>query len=347
MRILIGCEFSGVVRDATPAAKMLAGLCEHLIVHPNVVCASDINEMTPNMLFVEGSTIDRLLRGEIGLKKVKKYNRVLVVTNKPAKPETVNSVSAARACIGGDFTIMELDYPLIMGGGIDEKGEVISNFTGQDALIGQIEDYGRDKFDALAIHSIIEVDMDTKLAYFRGEGSKVNPWGKVEADVTKIIANAFDMPVAHAPIEQSSPTFQPEYYNFKEVVDPRMAAECVSVSYLNCILKGLHRAPRISGDWEFDLKCLSNRDIDFLVSPASCFGPPHKAAQKNNIPIIYVEENECVYRGQGLVLDGIYLPGFEFIEVGNYLEAAGVIAAAKAGVDWRTTRRPLPKTKII
>ena len=32
------------------------------------------------------------------------------------------------------------------------------------------------------------------------------------------------------------------------VVDPRMAAEAVSVTFLNCLLKGLHRSPRIVTD---------------------------------------------------------------------------------------------------
>ncbi|MBW7990019.1 MAG: DUF3326 domain-containing protein [Planctomycetes bacterium] len=46
----IGAEIGGHSGDATPAAKLIAAACDKLIVHPNVVNASDINEMSENML---------------------------------------------------------------------------------------------------------------------------------------------------------------------------------------------------------------------------------------------------------------------------------------------------------
>lgn len=49
----IGCEIGGHAGDATPAARLTAACCDKLIVHPNVVNASDINEMTENMIYVE------------------------------------------------------------------------------------------------------------------------------------------------------------------------------------------------------------------------------------------------------------------------------------------------------
>ena len=41
----IGAELGGHAGDATPTARLLAGVCDKLITHPNVVNASDINEM--------------------------------------------------------------------------------------------------------------------------------------------------------------------------------------------------------------------------------------------------------------------------------------------------------------
>src|SRR5688572_28073492 len=41
----IGAEIGGHAGDAGPVAKMLSVLCDNLILHPNVVNASDINEM--------------------------------------------------------------------------------------------------------------------------------------------------------------------------------------------------------------------------------------------------------------------------------------------------------------
>jgi len=46
----LGAEIGGHAGDATPSAKLVASCCDKLIVNPNVVNASDINEMSDNML---------------------------------------------------------------------------------------------------------------------------------------------------------------------------------------------------------------------------------------------------------------------------------------------------------
>ena len=72
----IGAEIGGHSGDATPAAKLIASTCDKLFIHPNVVNAADINEMTNNMLYVEGSILDRFLEGQIGLEEV--YNNKIL-----------------------------------------------------------------------------------------------------------------------------------------------------------------------------------------------------------------------------------------------------------------------------
>ena len=74
----IGAELGGHAGDAGPVARLLAEVSDTLILHPNVVNASDINEMPANALYVEGSVITRLLLGTAGLLPVRS-NRVLVV----------------------------------------------------------------------------------------------------------------------------------------------------------------------------------------------------------------------------------------------------------------------------
>ena len=74
----IGAEIGGHAGDATPAARLIAQTCDTLILHPNVVNASDINEMPANSLYVEGSVVTRLLMGTVGLAPVRS-NRVLVI----------------------------------------------------------------------------------------------------------------------------------------------------------------------------------------------------------------------------------------------------------------------------
>ena len=54
-----------------PSAQLLASVCDTLITHPNVVNASDINEMPANSLYVEGGALCRMLMGTAGLQPVR------------------------------------------------------------------------------------------------------------------------------------------------------------------------------------------------------------------------------------------------------------------------------------
>lgn len=315
----IGCKIGGHAGDATPVAKLLASVCDTLILHPNVVNASDINEMPPNSLYVEGSMLDRFLQGQIELQRVRK-NKILVAVNKPLRNETYNAVSAARATMGIDAEIMLLHTPLELIAEIKETGAT-GEVRGWQELADQAMHYD---FDALAISTPITLDDDIALKYLIEGG--INPWGGVEARASKLISKRLNKPVAHAPIEMGA------LQGFNERVDPRQAAEVVSIAYLNCVLKGLHKAPQIG-------KGLSVQDIDVLVSPYNCCGKPHKACLARNIPIIAVRENQtCVKRNWALPR--------QYITVDNYWEAAGIIAAMKAGIEPNSVRRPLEPTKV-
>ncbi len=320
----IGCEIGGHAGDATPAARLLGSVCDKLILHPNVVNASDINEMPENALYVEGSILDRFLEGRIQLKEVKQ-NRILVLVNKPVLPETVNAVSATRITLGVDAKIVELDVPLRMVGTIKDKCAT-GKVEGWKALIAQVDEY---EFDALAIATLIQVEKDVAMYYYQNGG--VNPWGGVEAKASRLIANLVNKPIAHAPIQTEDDKEADKAGEWDFIVDPRIAPEIISKCYLHCVLKGLHKAPRIG-------KGLSVDDIDVMVSPSGCWGRPHYACKEAGIPIIVVKENTCVLNLE---------PASDVIEVDNYLEAAGVIAAMKAGITLESIRRPLKPTIVI
>ena len=315
----IGCEIGGHAGDANPVVKLFASLSDNLITHPNAVNASDINEMTENCLYVEGSILDRFLRGEIFLKKVF-FNKILLAVNEPLDNSTVNAVNAARATIGADIQIMVLKTPLKMTGFYSKSGKAEGNVIGYLELIEQIRNFD---FDALAIQTDIFVKKETKLNYYRNGG--INPWGGVEAIASKLIANKLNKPVAHAPYVNWQIEDR-DLKDFNEIVDSRMAAEMVSVCYLHCILKGLHKAPRI------DKYGLSVDDIDLMISPM-CFGEPHKACLEKNIPILYVRENKVLYKNSGIPKNSVVCE--------NYLEAAGFVATLKAGITYKSIRRPL------
>lgn len=327
----IGCEVGGHAGDATPSARLLASACENLIIHPNVVNASDINEMTENMWYVEGSVLDRFLQGQIALEEVYS-NEILLVVNPPLKNETVNSVNAARNTIGADIRIVELEIPLTLSGYFKPDGRASGRMTGEVEATEQIyEESKNENFDVLAIQTVIDVNKRIALKYVKTGG--INPWGGAEAICSRYFSREFDLQCAHAPVESGT------LARFNEVVDPRMAAEIVSVSYLHCILKGLHKAPKIVEYASMSKNTLRIDDIDLMVSPDGCWGSPHEACANWDIPIIFVRENKNIYE-----------PFTEKIKncivVDNYIEAAGIISGKKAGITAASVRRPINEITI-
>jgi len=313
----IGCEIGGHCGDGSVAARLLGACCDKLVLHPNVVNASDLNEMPGNALYVEGNHLDRFLQGELFLQEVKS-NKVLVVVNK-ADYQSINAVSAARATIGLDAEILELDVPLELIARI-ENGIAGGDVLHWEELVAQVRDL---EYDALGIATPITVDAETLATYWREGG--VNPVGGVEAIATRLIGAALDKPCAHGPVDYA-------LTGFKEVVDPRIAVEIITENFIHCLLKGLHKAPRLG-----TTRGLSNRDVDCMVSPYGCFGVPHQACLDAGIPVIVVRENtSCLNEPERP----------EFIYVENYIEAAGMIMAMRAGVHPSTVRRPIPYTTV-
>ncbi len=129
------------------------------------------------------------------------------------------------------------------------------------------------------------------------------------------------------------------------IVDPRMAAEAVSMTFLNCVLKGLHRSPKIVTDPEamHHHSTITASDISALVIPDGCLGLPTLAALEQGIPVIAVRENRNLMKNDLSLLP--WAPG-QFQRVGNYWEAVGVIAAMRAGIDPTCVRRPLAETFV-
>jgi len=313
----IGCVIGGHCGDGNAPARLLGACCDNLVLHPNVVNASDLNEMPANALYVEGNHLDRFLQGKLFLQKVKS-NRVLVVVNK-ADYQSINAVSAARATIGLDAEILELRVPLKLIARM-ENGVAGGEVLNWKELVAQVRER---EYDALGIATPITIDSDTLAAYWRHGG--VNPVGGVEAIATRLIGEALDKPCAHGPVDYA-------LTGFKEVVDPRIAVEIITENFIHCLLKGLHKAPRLS-----TRDGLSNRDVDCMVSPYGCFGAPHQACLDAGIPVIVVRENKsCLKEPEH--------PKFIYVE--NYIEAAGMIMAMRAGVHPSTVRRPLAHTVV-
>ena len=148
-----------------------------------------------------------------------------------------------------------------------------------------IDEY-RGQFDALAISSVIYVPYSYHMDYFNSNGTMVNPWGGVEAMLTHAVSHAFDVPSAHAPMMESRDIL----FADPGRVDPRMAAEAISSSFFQCVLKGLKQSPRIVVDPDrmAASEVLTARDISCLILPDGCIGLPTLAALEQGITVIAV-----------------------------------------------------------
>jgi hypothetical protein len=317
----LGCALGG---DAAylPGVKLIAKCSDNLIVNPNSVNASDINELPNNCLYTEGSIIDRFLEGKLNLKKTKTYNKILMVVNSPIKPYNINSKNAGVWGLGADVSILPLDTPLKMKAIMNTDGTAGGIFSGVDELIEQIKHMD---YDALAIQTPIDCDETVSKNYWHNGG--INPWGGIEAIISHEIATRINKPVAHAPIDTGwDETFA------QLVVKQSMAPEIISNTFTFCILKGLHRAPTVELDIsKIHNNIISNNDINFIITPHGCWGRPHEACHSKNIPIIVVRENTTCFSH-----NFIYPKYNNIIFVNTYLEAAGVIMSMNAGVDYRT-----------
>lgn len=338
----IGSLIGGHAGDANPVARLLASVCDTLITHPNVVNASDINDLPENGLYVEGSVITRLMMGISGLQPVR-ANRVLVVIdehpNKSFIDIATNSVSAARASYGLRCpAVVRLDPPLYLKSVYSSSGRAVGRVERLEGLIEVLEDH-KGQYDALALATQIDVPKNYHVDYYEARGEMINPWGGVEAILTHAVSSLVDIPAAHAPMLESQEIADLDL----GLVDPRMAAEEISNGYLVCVLKGLQRSPRLVKDVRQGTRpgVLTASDVSCLVIPDGCLGLPTLAALEHGLPVIAVRENRNIMANDLTALP--WAPG-QLHVVDNYWEAAGVMSALKEGVDPQSVRRPLPDT---
>lgn len=338
----IGAKVGGHAGDATPAAILLSSVCDNLITHPNVLNASDIIQVPSNALYVEGSLITQLMMGAIGLRRVRN-NRLLVLVQAHEDElftnAAINSVNAARASYGLDADIAE----------IDPRFRMISEYTPSGAAAGRIEgiEYVYDlldsrlgEFDAVAITSVIELPRELHENYYRLVDEIVNPWGGVEAMLTHAVSIRYGLPSAHAPMLEAKWVSEADF----GVVDPRMAAEVISLAFFQCVLRGLQRSPAVAAAVpEGSEGNINSENISCLVIPDGCIGLPTLAALENGIPVVAVRGNTNQMRND---LESLSWKPTQFFRVRNYLEAAGVVAALKAGIAPCSTLRPLKFASI-
>ena len=340
----IGAEIGGHAGDATPAARLIAETCDTLILHPNVVNASDINEMPANSLYVEGSVITRLLMGTIGLVPTR-ANRVLVILDAHKDDlfvnAAINAVSAARSSYGLVCPeVIKLSPPVRMRAEFTDFGTAAGEISGLERVFAVLNKQ-EGEYDAVAISSVISVPEEFHQGYFDAAGEMVNPWGGVEAMLTHAVSSRFNVPSAHSPMFETQDIANRD----PGVVDPRMAAEAISLTFLESVLKGLHKSPRIVTDSSqiFEPGVISAADVSCLVIPDGCVGLPTLAALEQGIPVVAVRENKNLMEND---LTTLPWRSNQLHIVENYWEAAGVLCAIRGGIAPESVRRPMALTRV-
>jgi hypothetical protein len=338
----IGSSIGGHAGDATPAAQLVASVSDTLITHPNVVNASDVNELPASALYVEGSVLARFLMGTVGLAPTRS-NRILVVADAHPDPlfsdQVVNAVNAARSSFGLSCPrVLLLDPPLPVESLYAASGRAVGYVRDLERLFGALDRH-RDEYDAVALSTQIRVDPRTRLDYYGSRGEVVNPWGGVEAILTHAVSALYNVPAAHSPMLESREVAALAL----GVVDPRMAAEVISITFFMSVLKGLQAAPRIVATRAARPGLLTVEHVSCLVIPDGAVGLPTLAALEQGIPVIAVRENENVMESD---LRALPWARGQLEVVDNYWEAAGVVACLRAGIDPSSVRRPLAEVPV-
>lgn len=283
--------------------------------------------------------------GTVGLHRVRS-NRVLVVIDNHHDElfvnAVVNAVNAARAVYGLSCPqVVLLDPPVRMYAHHAASGRAVGRIEQIEGLCSLLEQRSH-LYDAVALSSVIDVPHEFHQTYFDSRGGMVNPWGGVEAMLTHTLSSMYDVPMAHSPMFESR-----EIADMNPgIVDPRMAAEAVSETFLQCTLKGLHRSPRIIRNLADAAMCssvLTVADVSCLVIPDGCLGLPVFAALESGITVIAVRENRNI---MGNDLLSLPWSSGQFYLAENYWEAAGIIAALRAGIRPASVRRPFAEVLV-
>ena len=280
--------------------------------------------------------------GTIELQRVRN-NRLLVLVQTHSDDvfvnAAINSVNAARVLYGLQASIVQ----------IDSRFRMISEYSPNGVAAGRIEgiehvyevlDARQGQFDAVAITSVIELPPELHENYYRLNGQVVNPWGGVEAMLTHAVSLRYGLPSAHAPMLESKEIAETDF----GVVDPRMAAEVISLSFLQCVLRGLQRSPAVvSVEQGLHGRAVRSSHLSCLVIPDGCIGLPTLAALLNEIPVVAVRGN-----GNHMGNDLASLPWkpAQLFYAENYLEAAGVVAALRVGMTPQSVLRPFPTALV-
>jgi Protein of unknown function (DUF3326) len=335
----VGAAIGGYAGDALPVARVISQVCDRLITHPNVLNGASLYWNIPNAFYVEGYGLDKFASGCWGLRPVHR-NKIGLLLDQGIEPELrlrhLQAADAARATLGltlTDYVITDTALNIELrtspsGASWGTIGNPDSLLRAAEVLIQQAG------ADAIAVVARFPDDMDEEAVENYRHGKGVDPLAGAEAVISHLIVRTFQIPCAHSPALASAPP-DPD-------LSPRSAAEELGYTFLPCVLVGLSRAPQFiieKGTVQYLPEDIWADQIDAAIIPATaCGSSAILSLNQKQCQIITVEENKTQIQVPPQPL------GIKSIQVNSYLEAVGVLAAHKAGVDPSALR---PKIKSL
>ena len=324
----VGAAIGGYAGDALPVARAMAEVCDVLITHPNVLNGAMLYWNLLNTLYVEGYGIDQFCKGDWGLQTVHQ-NKIGLIFDQGIEPDlrlrNIQAADAARATLGLNLTdYVVTDAPLNVELRSAESGASWGTIGNPGSLLRAAEALiNKAKASAIAVVARFPDYVDEEADQNYREGKGVDPIAGAEAVISHLIVREFGIPCAHAPMFTPPP--------LDANLSPRSAAEEIGYTFLPSVLVGLSRAPqfitRESNQYSSARDIWVNQ-VDAVVVPANaCGSSALLSLSQTNTQIITVEENQTQITVPPEPL------GIKTISVKSYLEAIGILAARKAGVD--------------
>lgn len=334
----IGAAIGGYAGDALPVARAVASVVDTLITHPNVMNGAQLYWPLPNGLYVEGFGLDQFAAGRWGLRPVHR-NRIGLVLDAAIEDDLrwrhLQAAEATRATLGLDLLdYVVTDAPLGVNLRTAASGATWGTIDRPDSLLRAAERAVRAGADAIAVVARFpEDEADDEAAaqtlqnYRQGQG--VDPLAGAEAVISHLVVRTLGVPCAHAPALDPLP--------LDPSVSPKSAAEEIGHTFLPCVLAGLSRAPRFVVPSMAQAQDLWADQVDAILVPASaCGGSAVLSLSQTKTLVIAVADNTTTLN--------VPLAAFgrHPIKVSSYLEAIGVIAAHRAGLDPQSLTAQVP-----
>jgi hypothetical protein len=336
----VGASIGGYAGDALPVARAIAAVCDTLITHPNVLNGAQLYWPIPNAFYVEGYALDKFAAGCWGLQPVHQ-NRIGLILDAAIEADLqlrhLQAVDAARATLGlniSDYVVT--DSPLDVELGIANSGASWGTIANLDSLLRAAEVLVKKAgVEAIAVVARFPDDTDSPQLQQYRQGEGVDPLAGAEAVISHLIVKTFKIPCAHAPALAPLP--------LDRQISPRSAAEEIGYTFLPCVLAGLSKAPQFVTDGRFTESLMTSDRIDAVVVPATACGGSAilSLSQRSAVQIITVAENQTTMQVSPDQL------GIKALQVNSYLEAIGVLAAYRAGVNPAILHPKIPPLRRI